>query len=93
MCESAICDCLDFFLLSGGFFTWFFVSVSKRGLRAGGARGSRAVRKPKELREMGKGFDPWPLALGVGGKSWVPWVKLTKVNSDIIAASCPLLLI
>lgn len=79
---------------------FFYLILSERyrsGLRAGEARASR-VGQPEELREMRKGFEFWPLALGVGwgvvdGNNLMPWVKITKVNSDVIAASCQPLLI
>lgn len=47
----------------------FYLILSERyrsGLKAGEARASR-VGQPEELREMRKGFDPWPLARGARG--------------------------
>lgn len=54
---------------------FFYLILSERyrsGLKAGEARASR-VGQPEELREMRKGFDPWPLARWAvgGGGGWV----------------------
>lgn len=50
----------------------FYLILSERyrsGLKAGEARASR-VGQSEGLREMRKGFDPWPLAPWGWGRGW-----------------------